>query len=71
MLQLFGYSQPVTMMVYIGTDTGKVKPHGFYQACKVCSKNATPCSEREVEGTTVIEIQLEPSEDITQSMTAT
>ena len=65
--QLKGYDEqnPVTLQVFIGSDTGKVKPHGFYQACKVCGKNATTCTEREIEGTTVIELQLLPSEDMT------
>ena len=51
-------------MVYIGTDSGKVKPHGFYQACKVCSKNATPCTEREVDGTCVIDIMIDPKDNM-------
>ncbi|KAE8746745.1 hypothetical protein FOCC_FOCC006493, partial [Frankliniella occidentalis] len=29
--------------VFIGTDQGKVAPHMFYQACRVCGKNSTPC----------------------------
>jgi nuclear factor of activated T-cells 5 len=64
-LQLIGYDKPVTLQVFIGTDTGKVKPHGFYQACKVSGKNSTPCMQKDVQGTTVIEIQLEPSTDMT------
>lgn len=64
-LQLTGYNKPVNMMVYIGTDSGKVKPHGFYQACKVCSKNATACTERQVDGTCVIDIMLDPQDNMT------
>lgn len=48
----------------MGNDSGKVKPHGFYQACKVCGKNSTPCTEREIDGTTVIELQLDPTSDM-------
>ena len=59
-----GYSQPVTLQVYIGSDNSKFKPHGFYQACKVSGKNATPCNEKDIEGTKVIEIQLEPTKDM-------
>ena len=55
----------MTLQVFIGTDTGKVRPHGFYQACKVCGKNSTPCVEKDIEGTTVIEIQLDPKNDMT------
>ena len=52
------------MQIFIGTDTGKPRPHGFYQACKVCGKNATSCVEQDVDGTTVIEVQLDPQKDM-------
>lgn len=60
-----GCEKPVVLQIFIGTDSGKVKPHGFYQACKVSGKNSTPCVEKDVEGTTVIEIQLDPNTDMT------
>ena len=63
--KLTGYNQPVTLLVFIGTDCGKLRPHGFYQACKVCSKNATSCTEEHVDGTCVIKIDLDPKEDMT------
>lgn len=47
--------------VFIGTDTGRVAPHMFYQACRVSGKNSTPCKERKEDGTVVIEIDLEPA----------
>lgn len=50
--------------MFIGTDCGKVSPHMFYQACRVSGKNSTPCSETKLEGTIVIELQLEPSKDM-------
>ena len=62
--QLFGYQNPITLHVFVGTDAGKVKPHGFYQACKVCGKNSTSCEEKDVDGTTVIEIALDPKDDM-------
>lgn len=37
----------------------------FYQACKVSGKNSTPCNEKKVEGTIVIEIDLKPDTDMT------
>lgn len=43
---------------------GKVAPHMFYQACKVSGKNSTPCTEKKMEGTCVIELQLEPSKEM-------
>lgn len=49
--------------MYIGTDTGRVAPHMFYQACRVAGKNSTPCKERKDDGTVVIEIDLEPSKN--------
>lgn len=54
----------VHFQVFIGTDVGKVSPHMFYQACKVSGKNSTPCSEKKVDGTCVIELQLDPSKDM-------
>ena len=65
MFQLLGYTQNVTLQVFVANDTGKVKPHGFYQACRVCGKNSTPCTERDIDGTTVIEMEMLPSEDMT------
>lgn len=50
--------------VFIGTDVGKVAPHMFYQACRVSGKNSTPCSEKKIDGTIVIELQLDPSKDM-------
>nr|CAI5863768.1 unnamed protein product [Callosobruchus analis] len=63
-VQLTGYHKPTTLQVFIGTDVGKVSPHMFYQACKVSGKNSTPCLERKIDGTCVIELQLEPSKDM-------
>ncbi|XP_044752311.1 nuclear factor of activated T-cells 5 isoform X3 [Coccinella septempunctata] len=64
-VQLNGYYKPTTLQVFIGTDVGKVSPHMFYQACKVSGKNSTPCIERKIEGTCVIELQLDPTKDMT------
>lgn len=50
--------------VFIGTDVGKVSPHMFYQACKVSGKNSTPCLEKKIDGTCVIELQLDPAKDM-------
>jgi nuclear factor of activated T-cells 5 len=36
----------------------------FYQACKVSGKNSTPCVEKKVDGTCVIELQLDPSKEM-------
>lgn len=62
--QLMGYNEPATLQVFIGSEVGRVKPHGFYQACKVCGKNSTQCTEREIEGTSVIEIEISPINDM-------
>lgn len=37
----------------------------FYQACKVSGKNSTPCTERKIDGTIVIEVELNPSKEMT------
>ncbi|XP_044267876.1 nuclear factor of activated T-cells, cytoplasmic 3 isoform X2 [Tribolium madens] len=63
-VQLVGYYQPTTLQVFIGTDVGKVAPHMFYQACKVSGKNSTPCVEKKIDGTCVIELQLDPSKEM-------
>ena len=65
MLQMCGYEQSLILQVFVGTEAGRVKPHGFYQACKVSGKNSTPCTERDIEGTTVIEILLEAQNEMT------
>ncbi|KAL8590017.1 hypothetical protein ACOMHN_007042 [Nucella lapillus] len=63
-VKLVGYNEPAILQVFIGSESGRVKPHGFYQACKVCGKNSTPCNEREIEGTNVIEIEVSPINDM-------
>ncbi|XP_052233878.1 nuclear factor of activated T-cells 5-like isoform X2 [Dreissena polymorpha] len=67
-VKLFGYSGQATLQIFIGNDSGKVRPHGFYQACKVSGKNSTQCSEKEIEGTNVIEIDLSPSTDMSATV---
>ena len=37
----------------------------FYQACRVSGKNSTPCIEKKVDGTVLIEIELDPAKDMT------
>lgn len=64
-VKLEGVSEAVTLQVFVASDAGRVKPHGFYQACKVTGRNTTACTEVDIEGTTVIEIPLEPSNDMT------
>jgi hypothetical protein len=63
-VKLMGYDKPATLQIFIGTDQGKVSPHMFYQACKVTGKSSTPCIEKKIEGTIVIEIEFEPSKDM-------
>ncbi|XP_064640101.1 nuclear factor of activated T-cells 5-like isoform X2 [Lineus longissimus] len=67
-VQLLGYKQKATVQVFVGSETPRVKPHGFYQACKVCGKNSAPCSERDIDGTTVIEMDFDPDEDMKLSI---
>ncbi|XP_055011191.1 nuclear factor of activated T-cells 5a isoform X2 [Boleophthalmus pectinirostris] len=64
-IKLEGANETVTLQVFVANDAGRVKPHGFYQACKVTGRNTTACTEVDIEGTTVIEIPLEPSNDMT------
>ncbi|XP_011261279.1 nuclear factor of activated T-cells 5 isoform X4 [Camponotus floridanus] len=64
-VRLIGYDKSATLQVFIGTDLGRVAPHMFYQACRVSGKNSTPCIERKIDGTIVIEIDMDPAKDIT------
>lgn len=66
-VKLTGLQEQVKLQVFIGTDQGKVQPHMFYQASRVCGKNSTPCQERRLDGTTVLEIDMLPSKDMTVS----
>ncbi len=63
--QIAGYNRLTTLQVFIGSDQGRVTPHMFYQACRVTGKNSTPCSEKNINGTIVIEIDIDPSKDMT------
>ncbi|XP_071174381.1 nuclear factor of activated T-cells 5-like isoform X3 [Mytilus edulis] len=64
-VKLFGEVDNATLQVFIGNDQGRVKPHAFYQACKVCGKNSTPCQEREIDGTIVIEMEMDTANEKT------
>ncbi|XP_061450327.1 nuclear factor of activated T-cells 5 isoform X3 [Rhineura floridana] len=64
-VKLEGHNEPVTLQVFVGNDSGRVKPHGFYQACRVTGRNTTPCKEVDIEGTTVIEVGLDPNNNMT------
>lgn len=57
--------EPVVLLIFVGNDAGRVKPHGFYQACRVTGRNTTTCREVDIEGTTVIEVPLNPSSNMT------
>ncbi|XP_076634525.1 nuclear factor of activated T cells 3 isoform X2 [Colletes latitarsis] len=63
-VRLVGYDKPATLQVFIGTDLGRVAPHMFYQACRVSGKNSTPCIERKIDGTIVIEVDMDPTKDM-------
>ncbi|XP_011299128.1 nuclear factor of activated T-cells 5 isoform X2 [Fopius arisanus] len=63
-VRLVGYDKPATLQVFIGTDLGRVAPHMFYQACRVSGKNSTPCVERKIDGTIVIEVDMDPAKDM-------
>ncbi|KAM3624750.1 uncharacterized protein V6R79_000984 [Siganus canaliculatus] len=64
-VKLEGINEPVVLQVFVGNDTGRVKPHGFYQACRVTGRNTTACKEVDIDGTTVIEVSLDPSTNMT------
>nr|CAD7433265.1 unnamed protein product [Timema monikensis] len=63
-IKLEGYDKPTTLQVFIGTDMGRVAPHMFYQACRVSGKNSTPCIEKKMDGTVVIEVNFDPAKNM-------
>ncbi|KAK3765864.1 hypothetical protein RRG08_026330 [Elysia crispata] len=67
-IKLNGYQKQTKLQIYIGDESTRVKPHGFYQACRVFGKNSTPCTEQEIEGTAIIEIDLTPENDMTAKL---
>ncbi|XP_056268206.1 nuclear factor of activated T-cells 5 isoform X2 [Pseudoliparis swirei] len=60
-VKLEGVNEPVVLQVFVGNDSGRVKPHGFYQACRVTGRNTTACKEVDIDGTTVIQVSLDLS----------
>ncbi|TNN87595.1 Nuclear factor of activated T-cells 5 [Liparis tanakae] len=60
-VKLEGVNEPVVLQVFVGNDSGRVKPHGFYQACRVTGRNTTACKEVDIDGTTVIQVSLDQS----------
>ncbi|XP_061599243.1 nuclear factor of activated T-cells 5 isoform X2 [Cololabis saira] len=64
-VKLEGVNETVVLQVFVGNDAGRVKPHGFYQACRVTGRNTTACKEVDIDGTTVIEVTLDPSNNMT------
>uniref|UniRef100_A0A8D0GMN2 Nuclear factor of activated T-cells 5 n=1 Tax=Sphenodon punctatus TaxID=8508 RepID=A0A8D0GMN2_SPHPU len=64
-VKLEGQNESVVLQVFVGNDSGRVKPHGFYQACRVTGRNTTPCKEVDIESTTVIEVALDHSSNMT------
>lgn len=64
-IKLDGVNEPVILQIFVANDTGRVRPHGFYQACRVTGRNTTACTEVDIGGTTVIEVPLDPSTNMT------
>ncbi|XP_034033014.1 nuclear factor of activated T-cells, cytoplasmic 3-like [Thalassophryne amazonica] len=62
--------QPLSLLLFIGTaDDRYLRPHSFYQVHRVTGKTVTtPCQERIVGGTKVLEIPLLPGNDMSASI---
>ena len=56
--QLHGYSEEVNLLVFIGSDSGRILPHKFYQATRVFVKNGSESCEKMQDGSPIIEFQL-------------
>ncbi|XP_061746025.1 nuclear factor of activated T-cells, cytoplasmic 2-like [Nerophis ophidion] len=67
-VQLHGYqgTTPLGLLVFIGTaDERLLKPHAFYQVHRITGKTVTtPSTERMVNGTKMLEIPLQPSNNM-------
>ncbi|KAI5109052.1 nuclear factor of activated T-cells, cytoplasmic 2-like [Silurus meridionalis] len=67
-VQLHGYSgrEALALQVFIGTaDERAVRPHAFYQVHRITGKTVTTSShERTVHGTRVLELPLEPKDNM-------
>ncbi|KAG5274943.1 hypothetical protein AALO_G00141880 [Alosa alosa] len=67
-VQLRGYRghEPLALQVYIGTaDERVLKPHAFYQVHRITGKTVTTSShERIISGTKVLEIPLDPKDNM-------
>nr|XP_061814626.1 nuclear factor of activated T-cells, cytoplasmic 2-like [Nerophis lumbriciformis] len=67
-VQLHGYRgiAPLSLQVFIGTaDERLMRPHAFYQAHRITGKTVTtPSMERMVNGTKVLEISLQPKNNM-------
>uniref|UniRef100_UPI00358FC67A nuclear factor of activated T-cells 5-like n=1 Tax=Myxine glutinosa TaxID=7769 RepID=UPI00358FC67A len=64
-VKLLGYCERTALQIFVSTDTGQVRPHGFYQVCPVLGRNTTQCHELKVDGVSVIEMMLEPEQNMT------
>ncbi|CAG03372.1 unnamed protein product, partial [Tetraodon nigroviridis] len=66
--QLHGYrgKEPLGLQIFIGTaDERILKPHAFYQVHRITGKTVTTTSfEKIVHGTKVLEIPLEPKNNM-------
>lgn len=66
--QLRGYSgrEPLALQIFIGTaDDRNLRPHAFYQVHRITGKTVTTSSqERMLNGTKVLEVPLEPKENM-------
>ncbi|XP_043203690.1 nuclear factor of activated T-cells 5-like [Amphibalanus amphitrite] len=57
---LHGYTQPVALQMYVGSDADGCSPHLFYQSCRVTGKTASPSDELNLSGTVVIQTTMTP-----------
>lgn len=66
--QLRGYTgtEPLALQIFIGTaDDRNLRPHAFYQVHRITGKTVTTNSqERLLSGTKILELPLEPKENM-------
>ncbi|GAU90136.1 hypothetical protein RvY_02600 [Ramazzottius varieornatus] len=62
-VQLKGIEHASILQIFVATESGKVRPHPLYRACKVGGKNSTPCRDRTIQNINVLEMDIKPEND--------
>ncbi|OQV18345.1 Nuclear factor of activated T-cells 5 [Hypsibius exemplaris] len=59
-LQLKGIITPSTIQIFVVTETGKIRPHPLYRACRVGGKRCSPARDHIIDNINVLELEVMP-----------